>query len=1318
MNVIFRKLVCSIVVSAFTITSTGINWAFAKDDKWETKLSPSTEIRLENRGAYGKGAQNFGRELGDKAKNSAPKGDATNFSVQAGGQDYSFSKESFAPSPQSKVRYKYSSQDFENQKLLHDNPEQMDLVGEKQKDSLFEESKLDSPTIEGDVYAILTDLAGKNRADYSAADFLKKTQEIMADLENVLKDIATCDANSAIDQNKKYIKIPEIKRCEQVMDKSQDCVISNNWEAEIIRHSGGKMNIDSCGDFCIKTWIGRVGDNYWAGWCDIYEDYTSIQVVNPDAITYAVLHRVKWDDYIKIHLGNSRDNDTLIYTGPYWWKDNPNYFPPETPGDCELSTSWETYPNIDLTNIFKNIKKDNIINFLTRVSVAGNGEGFAEVHIYYDPAKALQGNEWTPNSCIESALMVQDGAAKGSVTCVNQPPIDENGCVKAGLVGICPEMMAPSPLEGISPFCRRVEVHAKSVIDTGELDVQELMYYDEEGKPKYISVELANQMGGIAYDGCEQYEKDPNCTFISSECDEEYRGKSGTCYANQVFYECGSSVEVESPIMETTYDCKGLGCIGEECVDYSRTYSTDFGRVSALLNALQHIGQDMQCDGLDDDGKPIGDRNVECFVFKGKRMECARRKAAWVKNDCCDPEGLTAPNFSDYISMLLAQQRAHSATMFLGEMNIALMAAGGTVPAAAQVAGSYASFVSSAEITLAHNTEVITNAFSSVMDNITSFGHKYITAPFEQLKQWVMEKIKEMVEKIVGKLVESLGYDTAAATTAGATASHMMSMAFAYVAWIYAAYQIANLVFSMMAKCRDPEFETALAIKEKRCTETGQYCASKGAFGCAARARVHCCYQSPLARIINEQIRYTQPQILGQTRAQPWGPDNIHPDCRGVPLEAVDKINWDLINLDEWIAILKMTGNWSADQARLNLSTLTGANSRMNFVKNSGFPQDDPNLAVRSNQEIVVKDYYELKGGGESKVGGSSTMIDPNKPNPASSGGGTPSMASMGSIADRTMPSLASSGLSASSSLTAKGKTPSMASMTADKPAMASAGSKGNTPSLASSSDRNSEQRAYQSLTGGKHKLDTSKNPGKNRYDTIQRTEDKLKGFPIDELRVEASKCITLNLGMGVTARGGCGEFENRDLICRHMGDLFDCMEIAYQNSLYELLHEGQRPSAAYWWNQGYRCYQFNQHVDCSTLYDEEQYVRALEEYARRIGGTTYLNRYICMDKSNTYSAAICERAMLQNYCECLPGKFMCQDGWKPIACGNLGKTKNECTCLIGACDDECNYGGWHATMGEETSHVCRETNCVYGKWIDDAGINNCTTAVCPYGVK
>ena len=127
-------------------------------------------------------------------------------------------------------------------------------------------------------------------------------------------------------------------------------------------------------------YMGIVGNDYICGWCTIYEYWSKFMMIDPKSIKKATIEFVKWDDYIQLYIGDKEMKDmTLVYEAPI-----PGSFPPETKGSCELNTSWETYPNIDVTKYFKDTKKYDVVSFKTRVSVGGCGEGYARIRIQYD----------------------------------------------------------------------------------------------------------------------------------------------------------------------------------------------------------------------------------------------------------------------------------------------------------------------------------------------------------------------------------------------------------------------------------------------------------------------------------------------------------------------------------------------------------------------------------------------------------------------------------------------------------------------------------------------------------------------------------------------------------------------------------------------------------------------------------------------------------------------------------------------------------------------------------------------------------------------
>ena len=121
---------------------------------------------------------------------------------------------------------------------------------------------------------------------------------------------------------------------------------------------------------------------------------------------------------------------------------------------------------------------------------------------------------------------------------------------------------------------------------------------------------------------CEELEK--NCDWVSENCVKDAEGElSGNCYVYEEVYDCGKDTDSQQALMQTKYSCDGdIRCVGDDCVSSEYDISTSFGKVSALLNAAEMMGQDLQCIGVDANGSPVGDVDVNCFVFSGTHRTC------------------------------------------------------------------------------------------------------------------------------------------------------------------------------------------------------------------------------------------------------------------------------------------------------------------------------------------------------------------------------------------------------------------------------------------------------------------------------------------------------------------------------------------------------------------------------------------------------------------------------------------------------------------------------------------------------------------------
>ena len=1255
----FRKAVCSLITFAFTFTSTAGNYALAQGAAERTAQSSATAGAVGTTTGIedlGKTGNAFGKELGGKIKaGGGPTFDGTNINYQAGGKTYSISKDKLAPSDNGKnIRYAHTAEDFEKQKDLYNDGGQMDETGNQQKDELFADAESPNPTLEGEVYALLVDMAKKDKPDYTGEAFWEKTTEIMGDMENVLQDLVSCDANSALDSQYEYKHIPDIKVCQQVVDRSMSCTIYHDYTAGVLEHVDGPFNMKSCGEGCTEIWLGRVGNDYYPGGsCSLFEESLTFRVLNVKALIKAEIDYAVFDDEFQVWVG-PKGRETMAYDS------HDGQFPFNDDGSrngnrCERTTSWAwdvygdgygchrecTNPTpgkgaVDVTASIKSAGKNGVVGFKTRTAVGGNGEGFARMRIRYNPSDIVDNDIWKPKDCVDAATGVSDGMAKGTFTCTNMPTLDSNGCVAVNGVTVCREAMSASPLQGVSPFCRQVEVTTKYDFYKGDTGCWKAMSgFDENGNIIYEEVCGGENLGGNL-DTCNQYKDDPNCKFIESKCTPDMTGASGTCYVNDVTYDCGKDVKVNQVEADTKYDCNGIACLGENCIDVERTYSTDFAKINALLNAAQYMAEDMECTGLDEEGKPIGDQNVTCNVFGGTSGYCKIAVGGW--QDCCEPIG--GPGVAEYISMIMAAQKGHSAIISMSEQIMTPeIALNGDLTLAQEMAGQYADAWGTVADVMKSGVDYLARAFGSTADNVYTFTN-YLAAPFEWVKDLIMNQLQEWVKKQLVKILSKIGIDATGGATsitaetpvfqnalnsAFGSAGSAIGSAISVVGWVYLAYQVADIMIQLIYKCEQEEYEMLSKKQAKNCHYVGSYCKDKKLGICIVKHRVYCCFQSPLSRIINEQVKATQGSLLGDQGD--WG-DPKHPKCNGIPLEKIGEIDWDKINLDEWTALLLSTNNMvTADN--IDLERLTGATSKLNWTGSQGILTNLP--SAEGNVEVTDKN------------------TENTLPKDPATDAGTATAATF--------------------------------SMMRSRAAVAAADA------------------------------DSGKKPN-DRRNTVERTEAKLNNLDVDGLRIESARCMSLVIGNGIAVRGGCGEATNAELYCRKNGALMNCEDIAVQNSLGQLL--GNKPSSQDYWDQGYRCVMNDTNIDCSTLYSKEAYIKALEEYAKIIGGTTYLNRYVCLDKSGTFSQAICEHAMEQNYCSCLPGQFICQDGNKEISCAALGATKNDCSCMIGACTEDCQYGGYPKDMADNEALVCSYINSPYGHTVN--GTVDKPEILCPYG--
>ena len=126
---------------------------------------------------------------------------------------------------------------------------------------------------------------------------------------------------------------------------------------------------------------------------------------------------------------------------------------------------------------------------------------------------------------------------------------------------------------------------------------------------------------------------------------------------------------------------------------------------------------------------------------------------------------------------------------------------------------------------------------------------------------------------------------------------------------------LATLVLDWLLSCEQSDAITGLRKKQNLCHHVGTYCATKFLGACLEKKETHCCYNSRLARIVQQQGR---PQI-----AKSWGEPKA-PQCGGFTADEIANIDFSKMDLSEFVQeIAQRTPNISHGSNRA-VNAVTG----------------------------------------------------------------------------------------------------------------------------------------------------------------------------------------------------------------------------------------------------------------------------------------------------------------------------------------------------------------------------------------------------------
>jgi conjugal transfer mating pair stabilization protein TraN len=737
-----------------------------------------------------------------------------------------------------------------------------------------ERSLLTDDSATGSAYQTLRATVDRSRPDMRLDPLWSQTDEVLDEFPVLAQSFADCRWSSTFSERSRQAHVPHYRTCERVMDYSGACEIRHSYAIDEIFRTGSGGTLTSCGHDCA---LWTVGEAFPTGAC--YQSLTgTLEILTPAAIESAILEEVWYEDYIA-----------------GLWIGGVNHYA-HVGSQCENKDSPTVALGHDVTAYFQNAGVKEVR--LDLIQGGSLGGGMARIRIHFDPKQAVVADAWEDNpECLRLVSAIGDGACTGSIACSLMPETT-GGCIPITGGGVCAEDLLASPVAGISSLCQKISVSGDcSGFYQGQMDC----WTDPQGQ-----LQCPYNAGGVPTD-CAALETDPSCGFLQSRCVQYAQGESGLCYVFEETWDCGTLASI--PVIErtTNLDCAGpVRCLGADCLDVTPEQSGDFARAVAALQAAQMAASDMDCTG------------GSCVVFAGDAMEC-KKAVGGIVNCCTTPDGIS---LADYLSLVFAVGKIDNALMGLEKGNA--------------LRGSWETL----RDPVVSTWDAVTDRFTSVANNLMGKTAAAVSDAAAELsldgfKQALLRETAEWVANVFGETAANALFSVngGAAFVGGSLQSGpiqlggLVGTALSWVMTAYMLYTIAVILIQLIWTCEQEEFELGAKRELRSCHDVGSYCRSKVLTACIERRNSYCCFNTPLARILNEQIR---PQL-----ARGWG-EADSPDCTGLAVNDLGRVDWSGVNLDEWLAILADTGHFPTVDG-LNLDALTGTESEFDL---SGARQD------------------------------------------------------------------------------------------------------------------------------------------------------------------------------------------------------------------------------------------------------------------------------------------------------------------------------------------------------------------------------------------
>lgn len=781
--------------------------------------------------------------------------------------------------------YSSATVDIEYLKSNYNNPSAIQTIGQGVRQSQYTASSSAngntwSGAIDANIYNLALGASGK-KAIYEGQVSLMKIDAQNAQAGTTYQSIINsvsdaCDRTSTITKVTKTKRIPSYESCTIPLTPSASCTINHNYTISTYAVDLYAAKADS-----ITTNSEQANFSFNLA--------TGVIAGNDDSQGSGLISNIDYH-------GKQTEIQAAFAAGKAV--------------EIKLSgnTYWSGYTNTETnsTRTFEKVGNSVINSIVTEVDNAATAKHLTSKITVV--VAFLENSSWTQttDSCFQTVAMIKSGACSQGSISGEQICKTVSGANSGISFEICESgnianaMIDPSFGSIVTPASTSITV-SNAVCSATSNDT---CYTDAQGVQQCPS-----SSGSIETCTALLAEK-PSCVFIDETC-VSFSSIGGACTLKQKNYDCGTNVSYEEPVASVAASCSPVvRCGGQDCADFIPETASSFGKVSALLDSVNMMANDMNCASNDPSS---------CRVFAGSKSTC--KQAVGGLQDCCKkPNSGPGPNVIDYVTMLA------SAGSFDNKMKDLENSKGGTPQDSA-----YRKMSDPANASFTELSAPFSNGWDSATQGYgaNSNASSSTSSSRNEVKEAASAAFSIYAQSKLGDMAKDFLFNNS--VTTGIMNSSIGSLA-GTLFTAYSIYTTTVLIVQLMWPCTQEEIKLAGAKKINTTKKVGSYCHLESFGLCVESREQYCVYNSPLSRIITEQIKMQQGTNYGNVSCNcsvsflgacikkdcSW-----NANCGGLSIAEVASVDWKAIDLSEWTATLVQANLYKVPDS-LNVNSLTG----------------------------------------------------------------------------------------------------------------------------------------------------------------------------------------------------------------------------------------------------------------------------------------------------------------------------------------------------------------------------------------------------------